>query len=285
MYDNSFSYSLPVGSNGAELSIGYSKMHYAVDFADTNGVAKTFNMNLSYPFIRSHGFNLYGNIGYYSKQLQDKIGIYNEDERKRASVWSIGLSGDRRDKSNNGFTSFALTQSRGHLGMKSADAYLEDAFFQAAGQYWKTNLDIYRTKLIRKRLDFNFSFHGQLSSRNLDSSEKFSLGGANGVRAYPQGDASGDTGFLTSGELRWSMPTSKFQIATFVDIGRIRLNKHPLDDPKNMRSLAGAGFGLVWSQPGDYIVRLDYAFKISSEKAFVDKDKKGRIWLQAVKYF
>ena len=34
----------------------------------------------------------------------------------------------------------------------------------------------------------------QLSSKNLDSSEKFTLGGIGGVEAYPSGEASGDEG-------------------------------------------------------------------------------------------
>jgi len=48
-----------------------------------------------------------------------------------------------------------------------------------------------------------------MASRNLTSAEKFSLGGATGVRAYPSGEALGDTGYVFQGELRYIIPASR----------------------------------------------------------------------------
>ena len=47
---------------------------------------------------------------------------------------------------------------------------------------------------------------GQLADKNLDTAEKFYLGGPGGVRAYPQGEATGDQGYRLSGELRLLVP-------------------------------------------------------------------------------
>ena len=62
---------------------------------------------------------------------------------------------------------------------------------------------------------------GQSASRNLDSSEKFLLGGFNGVRAYPEGEAAGDNAWLA--RLDWVVPVTsaalpgKAAVRAFVD--------------------------------------------------------------------
>jgi hypothetical protein len=45
---------------------------------------------------------------------------------------------------------------------------------------------------------------GQWADTNLTSSEKFSLGGNDAVRAYPTGEAPGDRGWLATAELRYA---------------------------------------------------------------------------------
>jgi hemolysin activation/secretion protein len=49
---------------------------------------------------------------------------------------------------------------------------------------------------------------GQLASKSLDSSEKFALGGAKGVRAYPHGESSADEVCVANVEMRYAIPTS-----------------------------------------------------------------------------
>ena len=55
-------------------------------------------------------------------------------------------------------------------------------------------------------MNLHVNFHSQLASKDLDGSEQFVLGGANGVRAYPQGEASGDSGYQATAELRYATP-------------------------------------------------------------------------------
>ena len=82
----------------------------------------------------------------------------------------------------------------------------------------------------------------QWAGKNLDSSEKFVLGGASGVRAWPSGEATGDEGWLAQAELRyqagWAQPY------VFMDAGTVRINKNPWTSAANRRHIAGAGFGL-----------------------------------------
>jgi outer membrane protein assembly factor BamA len=76
-------------------------------------------------------------------------------------------------------------------------------------------------------LSYTLSLNGQAANKNLNSSERFSLGGANGVRVYPRGEVSGDQGFLVSAELHWALPGYGWQLATFFDAGRVIISKDP----------------------------------------------------------
>ena len=72
-----------------------------------------------------------------------------------------------------------------------------------------------------KHFDILLKASSQISSRNLDSSERFYLGGARGVRAYPQGEASGDEGILGSLELRYHTSVPGLTVSTYYDAGHV----------------------------------------------------------------
>ncbi len=42
--------------------------------------------------------------------------------------------------------------------------------------------------------------------KNLDGSEDFSLGGAYGIKVYPDGELSAENGYLFSTELKYKLP-------------------------------------------------------------------------------
>ena len=283
-------YRRPIGDQGAKWGVGFSRLHYSLgeEFAalDATGLAKTVGVYVTYPLIRSREHNLTGRLGYDRKHLQDRIDSTPADSRKKAGVWSLAFSGDSRDPlGGGGFTSFALGFTSGRLTMDSADAEINDLLPQSAGNYSKTNISIHREQYITDRLNFHLYFTGQLANKNLDSAEKLSAGGANGVRAYPEGEAAGDQGYIFNGELCWNLPTTSFQMAFFYDNAKIIPNKNPWDASTNKRVLAGAGFGLIWNRAGDYAIRLDYAWKITADPATADTDKNGRLWLVGAKYF
>lgn len=69
------------------------------------------------------------------------------------------------------------------------------------------------------------SMLGQLVANNLNSSEKYSLGGFYVVRAYPQLEVSGDAGSMFNIELTHQfMP--KLHGIMFYDCGPIKINQH-----------------------------------------------------------
>lgn len=88
----------------------------------------------------------------------------------------------------------------------------------------KINPSVVRLQRLTDRISLYGQVQGQWSDGNLDSSEKISLGGAYGVRAYPEGEAQGDQGYVANVELRYAL-TEIAQLFTFVDHGEVLLNK------------------------------------------------------------
>ena len=131
----------------------------------------------------------------------------------------------------------------------------------------------------------------QKAGKNLDSSEKFFLGGAYGVRAYPTGEAAGDSGYLATAELRYTFSFGAvpgvWQPFAFVDAGGVTINENPFaPGVPNTRHLSAGGLGLTWVRAGDFQVKLTVATRLGSEhSASSDTDQKTRGWAQAVKYF
>ena len=139
---------------------------------------------------------------------------------------------------------------------------------------------------------FLLAFSGQRGTKNLASAEKFSLGGPNGVRAYPVGEATADDGVLLTAELRYIVPGFKifngdFTVSGFIDHGSAKINHEPLaSDTENYRELTGYGIGFSAGREGDFIVRTSAAWKMSKDEPQSDKAQRvPRVWLQAVKWF
>ncbi len=119
---------------------------------------------------------------------------------------------------------------------------------------------------------------GQWAGKNLDSSEKFVLGGAYGIRAYPQGEAAGDEGWLATAELRHRL-SRYLQWSLFYDAGGIDINRKPFAAGANSRHLSGYGIGLA-ANWGGLTVKADVAWR-GDEAPTSDRDRQPRTWAMA----
>ncbi|BBB92046.1 MAG TPA: ShlB/FhaC/HecB family hemolysin secretion/activation protein [Methylomusa anaerophila] len=292
------SYTAPGGIPGLSFGAAYARMHYKLgdDFAslDASGYSTSTLLSANYVLNRSRDHNLYAQIGYEGKRLQDKVNASGTVTDKKADTITISITGDSQDKfAGGGISSYSLAHTWGNLDIMSADAKTnDDITAQTSGRFEKTTLNIIRLQRIADRVSLYSCLTGQLAGKNLESSEKIILGGANGVRAYPQGEASGDEGYLATCELRYLLPlpqdkTGIFQLIGFYDTGKVTLNKNlwPGYSGVNSRTLAGAGVGLQYVKPGHYFLRVDYAKKIGRGEAQSDTDKNGRLWVQMINYF
>ncbi len=259
-----------------------------------NGTAKVASVFGSLALVRSRDTNLYTGLTFEHKQLEDRLDLFPAANRvATANVLSLSLYGDHRDDILGGGASrFYLSLSGGRLDIESPLARAIDAATaRTQGDYSKLWFYGSRVQRVTDALSLSVAVTGQLASKNLDPSEKLVLGGMDGIRAYPQGEAVGDEGVIANVEARLLLARTsdripgQLHLVGFVDAGRITVNKDPWFPGDNQRTLSGAGVGLTWSEPGDWSVRTYYAWKLGSEQALSAPDKSGRFWIQAIKYF
>lgn len=291
LYYGRVAYRVPVGSSGLALGAAYSASRYhlgrAFEPLDVNGDARIATAFVTYPFVRSSGFNLVGAFSLDHKTLQDRIGAVASVSDKSVRSATAGLVGNGR--AGSGTYGFSAGYTNGKLDIETASARAADAATaRSHGSYGKLSYAVNGLVPLSGAWSVYAGLSGQLARKNLDSSEKFSLGGADGVRAYPQGEAPADEGYLLTTELRYALPATSFgamQLAGYIDHGGVRINKNPFAAGDNTRRLSAAGIGFNMSAPGNFMVRASVAWKLGSEDATSDTDRSPRAWLQAVKYF
>lgn len=282
-------YQLPVGGLGTKLGAAWSHMTYELgkDFEvlKAHGTAQVGSLYLLHPFVRSRAFNLYGQVQFDHKRLEDRVDVTATLTDKHSDLWTATLTGDRRDGfGGGGVSSFSLAVSQGDLGIDTPVAKLiDDLTARSAGSFTKANLNLQRLQALTEKTSLYGSLQAQWASKNLDSSEKFTLGGAYGVRAYPLGEANGDEGWLLTLELRHSLAPG-WQLTGFVDAGHVDLNKTPWAAGDNTRDLAGYGVGLNWAKGADWAVKSSLAWRANGRPTS-DVDRDPRAWVQIVRYF
>jgi hemolysin activation/secretion protein len=202
------------------------------DFAELDAAGDTiiFGLAATYPFRRSRSANLTGTVGFDYKKLYDAIGATDVETPKTGRIWKMGLNGNWHDRWR-GVNQYVLTYYYGDLSIDNAEAALTDASAaNTAGSFNKLTLNYRRQQAFKEKYSMEVDFSGQLSDSNLDSAEKFYLGGANGARAYPQGEAASDQGGLLTVEFKraiakWSNSQNNVYLANFYDLGFGQLNK------------------------------------------------------------
>jgi hemolysin activation/secretion protein len=290
-------YQIPIGGDGFKLGGTYSSTDYTLgksfEALDANGNAHTYTLKGSYPFVRSVDFNLYGQAAYDWRDFTDRQGAIGFETERATRTARLTLNGDARDAIwGGGLTVFSLAYSSGNVDIKTPSTLaLDDVTAQTNGHFDKWNLSALRLQSISERLSAYLSLSGQKAGKNLDSSEKFFLGGAYGVRAYPTGEAPGDSGYLGTAELRYTFSIAAMpgtlQPFAFVDAGFVTVNENPfIVGAPNDRRIAGGGAGLTWVRARDFQLKLSVATRLGHEASTAsDKDVHTRGWVQAVKYF
>jgi hemolysin activation/secretion protein len=285
-------YQAQFGKTTAGLAYTDLKYELGREFEDLkeSGKQQISSIFISQPLIRSKSKNMSLGLNLDMKRFEVLVGEYSSRTHKHADVLSATLRGDESDKL--GYTTYGLTWSSGRIDLKDVDSRANDLItVKTQGNFNKLSFNANRLQRISESVSMYASVNGQLAANNLDISEKMELGGMYGVRAYPEGEAFGDQGYIVSLETRLLLRKQagdfpgQVQLIGFIDTGVVHANHTPWRDEENRRSLSAAGVGLVWSQAPDYMVRAYYAFKLGNETARSAPDTRGRFWVQGVKYF
>jgi hemolysin activation/secretion protein len=286
----SLSYRLPVGATGLRLGTDFSHVDYRLgrDFAPlgANGTADIWLAFASYPLVLGRSYSAYAHISYQRVDLQDAVEATSTVTDKAGEIGTLALTGEWQDTfAGGGSTMASLSYGAGKLDIESPDARaIDDATARAHGSYRKLNLSLSRVQRVTERVSLYLMYAGQLANKNLDAWEKMSLGGSNGVKAYPPGEAPGDSGYLLSTELRYNLRrdwySGQAQLLASFDTGEVRINRNQFMSGTNRRRLGAVGVGVNWTGKQGLQLRLLVAHKQGKALATADADQATRAWLQ-----
>jgi len=301
-------YSLPLWTTGVKWAGWYSFLSYELgkdlSVLEAKGSAGSMGSELNYAFLRRSNASLWGALGYTHQGMKDEALGMDTDDRKTSS-WDAKLSGTFYDAFGGGaMSTFSMAYSRGRLDLSGLKAY-KDADSQgpkAAGMYSKATYSAARLQRITEDFSLFCSMRGQFAGKNLDSSEKFILGGPSGVRAFPVGEGSGDEGHVMTLEMRYDLysrlsPVSA-QLVEFVDAGKVRLHNDAWAGAitnatgKNSYWLSGGGVGIIIGRPGAFSLRASFARRLGDNDGrnqdgtnADNRADKGSYWLQGLVWF
>ncbi|MBP6379100.1 MAG: ShlB/FhaC/HecB family hemolysin secretion/activation protein [Sphingorhabdus sp.] len=226
--------------------------------AGLEGDAHYASMGLTYRAVRSRDHNLNLSAELNGKVLKDDstAGLLSD---KRVYSGTLGLSGDNRDTAlGGGITQYSLSWTFGDLDLSNLPgaAFVDALTLKTQGKFHRVNLGAARLQKLPGDFSLLTQISGQWASKNLDSSESFSLGGPYGVRGWPVGEGRGDMGFTASVELKYDVPVSEklgsVQLSGFVDSGRVWINENSFGLPPvnacgcNEYTLSSVGAGASW---------------------------------------
>ena len=287
---------VPIGLDGARVGVNGSYMHYNLitpEFAalDANGTSATAGLEASYPLIRSRLKNLFLNANIDHKAFNN-YSLDTVTSRYMSDSLTLTLSGNLFDTlGGGGANSVSLAFTSGLLNLDgSANKAADAATTRTAGNYNKIRFSLSRQQAITEDLSASASYSGQLASKNLDSSEKFYIGGSGGIRAYPTNEGGGSDAHMVNFELRQRLPEG-FSLVGFFDYGRVLVNhdNHITGAAvPNGYDLKGAGLSVIWQSDNGPTLKATWAHRLGANPnptaAGYDQDGtliKDRVWLSA----
>ncbi len=272
-------YDQSVGHSGTRLGAGVSYGNYELGAnaaaLGAKGTATTYSLYGNTPLFHTSKEALNVTYGVDYRDMTDKLNSFNYRMDKKSYNAHVGLSGMKKSGMNTTI-SYDLTGYAGHINGDYKLAGIKGKLNQAGG-FSKGTANFTLVHKFAPQWDVLVKASAQVAGCDLDSSEEMYLGGAAGVRAYPQGEGSGDKGFTGTAELRYHVKNAPgLVLSSYLDAGRVRSKDAP--DTRNT-TLKGWGIGVTYARDNDYFVRLDYARRIGlGDNTSNDARAKQRIW-------
>ncbi|MFA5119200.1 MAG: POTRA domain-containing protein [Candidatus Omnitrophota bacterium] len=280
-----FSYTLPLGTNGARLGFDFTNFYLRLGSeykdADITGTTQIFTPHVSSELFLSPDFQAYADLGVDIKSIKKKSGgdtVTNDQIRSFYGALDFAkidsfLGGGQTIYSPR-FSFF----TKDWLGASSRD-HPSASRSGAGGFFFKYEQALSRIQ--RAPGDSFISVRSQFlaASRTLPSSEQLQLGGAHSVRGYPEGEYLADIGAFLNVE--WVFPgyffpkgyklpranlplRDQFQPVIFFDLGEGKLKKTG-EGERHTMTLMGAGAGIRFQFNKNLFLRLDWAKRLGQK--------------------
>ena len=295
-------YSFPIGGSGVRGILSWAGMNYKLlqelEALGYTGESSIVEVGLNWPIVRNRKTTLSAGIGYTARHLTDRnksTGLHD----KTVKEGNVNLSLLNYDKwLGGGATSVNFAVNFGNFYQPA----IYDTPPGVMGYFSYLNASFNRLQKVSSRVNLNLSCSSLYAFGNLDSSEKLYLGGPYGVRAWPVGEAGGDSGQLLNVDLRYQLPApsawGKVQLGGFYDAGHVELNHSRFVGDVNSATgrneywLEGAGVNLNWELSKSCAVECSWAHAIGENpgRNNLGKDADGksdnsRFWLQGTVKF
>jgi hemolysin activation/secretion protein len=247
---------VPVGYNGLRFGINGSTMNYKVIDGPSSllslnvqGSSDSMGLDWSFPVVRERMRNLYFSGGLDNKRF------YNDSINKTSDTNSyadyetnslrLGFSGNVFDDlGGGGANSASLQVVQGQLARVKAHTQIDTL----GRDYIKLNYALSRQQSLTADHSLLLNLQGQYARQILDSSEKFYIGGASTVRAYPSSELGGERGQLLTGEWRWRLHAA-WVLSGFIDQAWVTALPTTAADASTPSSLRGYGLSAAWQGP------------------------------------
>lgn len=290
------SYSLLLLPSGLRGGISAGRNHYELGGAykdlDVNGYADTISAFLTYPIVRALSRNLNAGLAYQHKSLHDNIGIADYRSRHKLDNAVVSLNGNLADNLlGGGYNEFSASFVYGSVHGLDAATWASDQDPQyglfTKGKYHKFTFSVDRQQALPGPFSLYGAVSGQVANKNLVSAEQFYVGGPAGVRAYPVGEGSADTGVLGTIELRYTvpikpLPNTVLTLASFYDNGWVRRNQDPPPGvTKNVVDYGGAGLRAGLEMQNRFGLNLIWSHRVGGQTSQIEPGKNNFVWFQA----
>jgi hemolysin activation/secretion protein len=293
-------YTLPLGPDGWRVGLNTASFEYQLRSAElsalhSTGSSSVTGLEASYPLLRSRLRNLQLNLAYDQKAFDNRANGTVATRYKADSI-GIGLDGSNLDTgAGHAFSAASLNWVAGTLDLGGSPNQATDtSTTRAAGAYNKLRYSLSRQQDIHNGWVAYAALTGQLADKNLDSSEKLYLGGADAVRAFPASEAGGSEGSVVNLELRWRVRAG-WGLTAFYDWGEIQINRNNSFTgaaAPNRYALQGGGLALNWQNDSGVRLTLTWARRdqANPNPTASGKDQDGtlqtdRIWVSAHVFF
>jgi len=286
-------YTLPLYKNGLKGKINFSKTSYALSdrfkSLDASGTSDTVGLTFTYPIIKKRMQNLNVSLNLTNNALKDEIKSAKFLNKKVSNVMRLGLAYKKLDAQFFGLhhnIDVSSTLSYGDLKFKNEIQKKIDANgANTQGNFSKIRLDISSNTQINNKVSLATSIKLQqsLGNKNLDGSEDISIGGAYGVKLYPDGELSAENGFVINLKASYNLPLFyrvNSNITTFYDRGKASM-QNPLATFQS-RTLQDVGVGYEADYKNFFLI-TQVAWKIDNE-AIVSATDKNSIVLAMMGY-
>jgi len=299
-------YTTPVSGNGLHVGASIDYLKYKLDKAyrvlDNQGYASDARVFVTYPFVRSRHFNVIGKADYSFLRLKDYNNTGTQSDKVIHSA-VFQLSGDYDDDYSPGITYFDTSLTLGTVDLDNDMAFknLDAAAADTQGNFSKVNLEVSRLQSLPGNFSTYASLSGQLSSKNLDTSQKFFVGGPYGVLGYQAGEFSGDNAIQLHLDLRYdfyNLPWGgDLQLSTIYSYAKVKFHKdtwagwddHLSNLGTNVVSIQSVGLALNQSWEDEAVLRGMIGWPIGNDDELFsgssDKSDDFSVWLNTIFYF